>query len=279
MKNFIFLIVNYDLDINKSYSYLSLSHLKKYFKYFDVFIWDNLAKNDNNNKINYNNFFYKGTSKNVSLSEIYNYAIKNLCKNYNYLVLMDNDSFIKENYIEELLSIIKNINTNLILPKILKKDQVYSPRKNYYGKLKKSKVYCINDFGLKDSSYLFAINSGMVISCNYLINSFKMYDKRLNFYGTDDYFCYIFSKLNKNYYLMKYKMEHSFSSEQNEKIEKIIWRYKDSIIGNKILMENYSFWEQIIMNIKQLKKAIKKCIKHKDIRFITIILNKRRCNI
>ena len=34
----------------------------------------------------------------------------------------------------------------------------------------------------------FAINSGMVIDAHYLANTFKGYDERIKFYGTDDDF-------------------------------------------------------------------------------------------
>lgn len=278
-KKFLILVVNYNLNLNNSETFKQIVKNKKYFKKnFSLILWDNLLKKENidifKDEFIDLNGEYLPSLNNQTLANIYNNIILNYREKFEYLILLDNDSKISEEYFEEILEITsKEEEIELILPKIKYKEKIYSPQKNFPEKLKKSIFYEENEFGIKDVKDVVAINSGMIISTNYLKKNNFLYDSKLNFYGTDNFFMYIFRKTSKKYYLMNYILVHEFSMANKENLDKALWRHKDILNGDYLLLKEYKVRGKIICFLKILNNGVKKAIEYRNINFILNIFN------
>lgn len=270
MNKKLLLIVNYNQKYCESETYVSLKQIQNLFDIYNIkkiIFWDNIPK-DNNYKIvkELKNCEYIPSKNNKGLAYIYNQVIKNYCKDYEYLVLLDNDSKLDEQYFKKLESVIKsNKEIPLFVPIVKVKDKIYSPNKNiylfnfYFKEIKNEKIYSKN---------IFAINSGMCISTNYLVNDFRKYDDRLNFYGTDNYFMNKYQVKEKMLAVFPYIMEHKLSAfDKNEPIDKKLWRFRDVKHSLKIIMEDKKILTKLIYLLYIKLLSLKKAIQYKDKRF------------
>lgn len=276
MKKSLILVVNYNKKIEQAETIKSLlSYNFKLKEKYDVFIWDNIPKDDNKNIIKeLENYLYKSSINNNGLAYIYNYVISNLVLQYEYLIIFDNDSTVKIEYFEEFEKIKKlNKNINLFVPRIIYQDIIRSPRKieNYIFKKSKHTFYEKTKSGLIECKDLFIANSGMIIKSEYLVKKFKKYDERLKFYGTDDYFIKKYNKFNNKFYLLDYTLEHDFSLlNQNESIDKKIFRFKDVLNGINIMKEDENIFMCKRMSFSMLKNAVSRSFQDKDIRYLKV---------
>lgn len=234
----VIVIVNYNKDIMKSKSIISLNEVaKKNLDSVKIFIWDNVKKKENLKKLEENfsfkNFEYKGVEENYSLSEIYNYTFEKYKNKVDYFILFDNDSIIEDKYFIELENALKkNKNIDLYLPTVVVNKVIVSPARMLFFKgsyLKDIKV------GEKKAKYTTAINSGMVISNNFIVKENYSYDVRLKFYGTDDYFMKKYREKREKIYVFNYKMSHELAINNTEEdYEMKKWRFKDKVNGVRI---------------------------------------------
>lgn len=275
MQSKIIIVVNYNKNYYMSETFISLKKTKQSFEKYGIkkiIFWDNLPKNGNDYILKeFNNCEYIPSIENKGLAYIYNYVIKNYCKNYDYLILLDNDSGVDELYFKNLsLKINQNKNEDLFIPVVYVKDKIYSPNKNifllnfYFKKIDNEKI---------SSKNIFAINSGMCISTKYLLETFKKYDERLNFYGTDNYFMYNYQKYRDTLVVLPCIINHKLSAfDKNESIEKKIWRFNDIKHSLKILAEKERGHKKIVIYTYILLSSLKKFYKYKDIKFLKLNL-------
>lgn len=274
------LVVNYNLSIKESKTLINLKNNKNLIlDNWTIFCWDNLPLNSNL-KIFKQEFegikkVYIGSKKNESLMNIYNNAIEKYKDEYDYLILLDNDTDITEDYLNEIKDLVnQNTKLNLILPKIINQNIVYSPQLSFPTKIKRRKFFDKEEYGLKSSKDIFAINSGMVIATDYLKKTNFKYDERLKFYGTDNYFINNYEKNEEQFYMMKTIINHSFSMHEKEQLEKILWRFEDYLNGSMVMLEKYKKIEKLIFLLKLIKMTIIKTKEHKTLKFLLILIKK-----
>lgn len=263
--------MNYNNDFSKVETYISLKKIEKSFLKYGVtkiIFWDNIPLSSNIDiKKNLKNCEYIPSLENKGLSYIYNFIIKTYCKDNDYLILLDNDSIITESYFEKLEKNIKKyLGINLFVPVVKVNQKYYSPNKNiclfnfYFKKM---------NYGLCKSKGIFAINSGMCISGKYLFEEFKEYDKRLKFYGTDNYFMNKYSQQNFEMVIFDYIMVHKLSAfDSKEHIEKKIWRFNDQINAIKILALDKNILIKILYYVYIYMISLKKAVQYRNLRFI-----------
>ncbi|MCS5449769.1 glycosyltransferase [Enterobacter huaxiensis] len=236
---------------------------------FGLYIWDNSPNAQSLDDIyslketciGLKDLEYNHDSSNKSLSYVYNEAL-DLFLEQDYLVILDQDSKFKEDYINEFLSVVEDFQYDLILPVIKFKDTIVSPTKINYIK---GSYYKYAPYGKIEPSRISAINSGMIISLPYVKRIGFRYDKNLKNYCTDDYFMLNFRRFGGALYVLNYNFSHDLSlSTLNENSLSLRERYKlmkegryivySSNIIDKCMIRMYFFIHKIYMAIKYKDK-------------------------
>lgn len=152
---------------------------------------------------------YKHTPENKTLREIYNDCIVKL-DGHDILLLLDDDTTLPPNYIEELLRYVKNYPDCLLFaPKVIVRGELYSPYKSVsfisrpLGNIKSGKIESFNH------SF---INSGLAIRGKFFIESRFSYPKGVDFYGTDTVFSHAFRNFSPTYVLMNLQLNHDVNN-------------------------------------------------------------------
>lgn len=250
MDKILLLVVNYNKKIEESETIQSIKKLVKIDFKIKILIWDNCALEENEEKLKEiflsQEYYYLKTNKNVELSKIYNYVIKNYVINkVDFFMILDNDSKIENIFFKKLYeATLLNQNINLYIPIVKEKERILSPMKVY---LVKGIYFKGNISGEIKSKKLFAINSGMVIREKYLAKFGIKYNEKIKFYGTDNDFMKKYEKNNQKAFVLDYIMRHDFSmNDKNEEFEKKKWRYDDMKNGMLQIYKDSKFKYLII---------------------------------
>lgn len=267
---YLILVVNYKKNILESETIKSLSKIPHLNINSKLLVWDNKPMQENHQDIykikdRFNQLEYIPCESNERLSSVYNYVIKNKIECFEYLIILDNDSMITTDFFSTLdKSITNNNNIDLFLPIVKSSGLIVSPARLFYFK---GIYYKKIKYGKVNAHFKTAINSGMVISSNYLKYHFEGYDEELSLYGIDDYFMKEYSKKNKYFYIIKYVIEHSLSIHVNESVDIKLFRFKNLKNGIRIVNKNSNFILKKIIEIYLLFCSLKESLKYKDMRF------------
>ena len=272
---YLILVIVYNEKIKDSSTYKSIISTKENLTNSTLIIWDN---SKNNQKINNNElcFFkcvqYIHTPNNLSLSKIYNKVIQSN-EEYDYMIILDQDSSFSKNYFKQIQNSIKNNSTiNLFLP-IVKSDTTIVSPGDY--KIFKGSYWKKEKYGKIKSKNILAINSGMVINFNYLKKEFKGYDERLRFYGVDTFFMFEYAKSNKYFYVLDYTFNHESALLNNkENIDKKIFRLTDLFYSWKITNE-YKKYNLFFIKIYITFKIVKLVLKNKNLNYFKLFKIKK----
>lgn len=249
-------------------------------KFISLYVWDNSPESFlkiNNKEISklekfFNEVIFFGNGKNHKLSEIYNnigdYYLNSM--NYDYLIILDHDSILNEDFIINLKEEIINYNKpNLITPIALNIENktIISPKsfvsrnnwrpytlplgKNYYTP------------GLKKTDNFFAIGSGLTIS-NETWNNGLRFDENLNIYGVDSEFCIDYSKRYNYYLLSKNKILHDVSSPSKDARIARLKRINNKLHYHKYMTIKHSqdYKVHLMANIRYLYALTRTVIAH-----------------
>jgi len=211
-------------------------------------------------------FIYKHCPNNLPLSKVYNQIINSYKKyNYNFLILLDQDSNFKKQFFVKLQeSFNTNVNIKLFLPIIKYKNKIVSPTKKYFlkGFYFKGKPY-----GIIEAKNISAINSGMIISFEFLKNSYSGYNEELMFYGTDDYFMREYCTNENELFILDYEFEHDLTlSTLNEDSNQLLNSYHQMLEAWKVLYSKSSL--KYIVYIYTIIHSSYTSLKYKNIRFL-----------
>jgi len=271
---FLILVVNYKMRLTESTTINSLFKVSKHLKNSNVLVWDNgpdkageTDLNELNDKLPVVEYIYSEDNK--GLSYIYNYVINNYLNQdgskYDYLILFDNDStFEDEFFIKVTNSICNNSDINLFTPIFKHQDIIISPADLFFIRMKRWKSVSVGKLKVKNK---FAINSGMVINCKYLLNKFNGYDERVEYYGTDDDFISQYSKDNEYFFVVDYYFNHDFSMFTEITFEKELFRFKERKKAYKYIYSTNCL-KKTTLNIYLFLISIKLAFKYKKIDFI-----------
>lgn len=267
------LVVVYEIDLYKSETIKSLSIAVEALR--DrclIFIWDNSkqAQSYKDIQLYFKEFqvdvIYKHTPENLSLSKIYNIIIdtyKN--SSFNYLILFDHDTKFGMTFFDVFsMAAEKHNDINLFLPRVLYKDRLISPCRKIFLK---GFYYKKDIAGVIKAKYVSAINSGMIISFEYLKN-FPGYDPRLVLYGTDMDFMMKYCSSEKYIYILNHTINHDMTlSTLNPSSDKLKEVYQKMLEAWDILY-NKSPYGMICVKIYSIIHSIYMAFRYKDLDYL-----------
>ncbi|WP_187992541.1 glycosyltransferase [Vibrio harveyi] len=241
--NKLILVVIYDVNLSDSSTINSLINSVEEIKGDTIFVWDNskqIQEYDNIKSFFNDNgvrFVYEHHPENLPLSRLYNSVIQRFNSTHDYLFLFDHDSTFDKRFFLEVDKY-KNRRIHLFLPIVKYKNKIVSPTRKIF-----LKGFYFNNkpSGFKEASNISAINSGMVISFEFLRTKFIGYDERLKFYGTDDYFMMNYCKNEEKLFILNYEFEHDLTlSTLNQPSDKLINSYKQMLEAWSVIYSDSS---------------------------------------
>lgn len=268
--NYLILIVIYNCSIHQSWTIESLKKAYSYLRNSKVIIWDNGPRAHQQLEVDalrkdFGDVDYVYTPQNLSLAVIYNQVIRSH-HNYDYLIIFDQDSGFDPDFFEVLERAIRKEEgvINLFLPLVVSNQTIVSPG-NY--RIIKGKYWKKKRTGIVLAKNRVAINSGMVISFDYLKDSFSGYDERLLFYGVDVFFMLEYAKKNKYFYVFEYYLKHSSSSFLAESNDMKLFRFRGRKHAWEILHEK-KLVNSILVKLYTIYASLRLSLKYKDLRFL-----------
>ncbi|TYK64721.1 hypothetical protein [Colwellia echini] len=227
------LIVLYNKSVFESKTLMALLNNKGLKQYVNnILIWDNSKaplssiELDKLSPLYGSNIsiVYKHSKVNLPLSSVYNVFFDEYESKSSHLCILDDDSDISDGFFHAWSVMLKsNPKASLYLPNIFHHSILVSPTKRFF-----LKGFYFKDVqkGKYKNNNLSAINSGMIISTDYLRRYLFRYNEKLKAYGTDDFFMVNFQrnkKQNSNVYacILNYSFSHdlTLSTLNNDSIE------------------------------------------------------------
>lgn len=172
------------------------------------------------------NHQYWHDGENLSLSQIYNDVIRGEITPADHLILLDHDTTFDGNFFKAFLKAhAQSPSCPLFLPLIRQGKDIISPSDMF---LFKGSYWKEARSGLVSTHRHTAINSGMIISGQYLLNEFEGYDEKLKFYNTDNYFMWKYGRSQSHFYVLDYSIHHTLNFyDPTESFEKKKARYRE----------------------------------------------------
>lgn len=205
------------------------------------------------------------TPQNLGLAAIYNEVILNHLRSNEHLLLLDQDTRLPPNFfIASENAILRNPSVALFLPMVRAHERWVSP---LYAAIGWGRYWKRPRYGLHKSRHVGAINSGMVISAEYLRGSFSGYDRDLLFYGTDTYFMLQFRRQKRWFYILDAAIDHDlsfFSTSTAKKIEK----FREMRRGNAICYRQARWPVRALVRSLMTCAAIVYSIRYKTFDFL-----------
>lgn len=268
---YLILVVIYNVDLKASETITSLLNSRHYLNNSSVIVWDNSLHFQQQSTVDWvaagiNDVRYIHRAENITLSKIYNEVInKHRDDKYSHLILLDQDSTFGPEYFFQLNKSINRFrDISLFLPIVISSNQIVSPANIF---LFKGEYWGDKKIGLVKAKHKTAINSGMVISFEYLRDKFPGYDERFKFYGTDTFFMKLYSKYNDEFCVFDCVVKHHLAYKDGTNVEGIIKRHPENVRAIFLLnSENIAI--RLLTLVYVLIFSIKQSIKHKDIRFL-----------
>ena len=211
------LIVIYNKKIDSSTTFKCINKDKR----LNLIIYDNSLDNKYNKEFaKKNKIEYYTINKNVGLSKAYNYVIRKHKMNDNdYIMILDDDTEITNNYLDEVDKIINSHEYDIILPIVKSNKRMMSPSNIQFN----CRVKRVKDISKLKMNKITAINSGMVVKKK-VYNDIK-YDENLFL----DYVDHLFMKniRNRNYsiYVMNSFLNQNYSRDQKQSFESVKFRF------------------------------------------------------
>jgi hypothetical protein len=266
-------VVLYKEDISVSNTIGSLILIKDFLnsKNYKIVIWDNSPEKQNKAELDlltaFNCYEYVHTPKNLSLAKVYN-TIYQTNKEYNLLILFDQDSKVSKDYFVKLsIAEEENNSINLFLPIIKVDNLIYSPANRF---LVTGRHWDKERYGAVECSKKLAITSGMAIRTNYLRMKSETFNEDLTIYGIDTDFMIQFEKNNLHFFVLDYSMIHQLSLFENESIEKKLFRFSNHKKSLIKIFRNESFLKFCLVKVLIAASCLKLSFKYKTIQFLFI---------
>lgn len=268
--SYLILVVVYNIDAIESETINSLVNSSQYINNSSVIVWDNSTNAQKAGSIKWiferiKHVEYIHKPENIPLSKVYNEVInKHSNVDYDYLILFDQDSTFTSDFFYQLnKSIDEFLNVSLFLPIVISDNNIVSPANLF---LFKGNYWKSKKLGLVEAKNKAAINSGMVISFEYLKNRFVGYDERFLFYGTDTYFMKTYAKDNDCFCVFDGEILHHLAYCDNSNVDEIIKRHPENMKA-VLLLNSDNFAMKVLTKFYLFLFSIKQSFKFRDIRF------------
>lgn len=250
-------IVLYKQSLDDCQSFNVLKKIKN--KQIALFVYDNSPSRGN--VIHFPEslqIMYMHNPSNPGVSKAYNegssYAKKN---GFDYLLLLDQDTELPENFIYELEKINSAVTTYpLVSFRLMRAGEQLSPF-NYRFK-RGSMMVNQSESGVHPLKNISLLNSGILISVE-LFDKAGGYDENVELYFSDFVFLNRVRRIQKDFYISPIVFKHSMSSDDTSNLESFMQRFKFYLIGARqaSVSENcYSIYA-ITTFLRVIKVAIK----------------------
>ncbi len=239
--------------------------------------WNNFVVYDNSSLDIYNTYIqddraiYYRDKRNSGLSAAYNYAaIVSKKFNYNWLLILDQDTLFPENaYYEYLHAIETHPCINLFVPNIeLSNGTPFSPSKKYFMNIRGVKL----DVGIYNLNDYMPVNSGICVN----IKEFQKcggYNEKIHLDFTDYNFIDRFKKYNAIFCVINITALQSFSNEE-KKTSILIMRFKQYTSDTYNYIKTLDFISKIKVIVLFVKHTTALTIRTKNACFYTYIIKK-----
>lgn len=262
------LLVLYNQTLLESLSYKKFCEVKKHLILpYQLLVYNNtpsvkIPEDDSYIVIN--------ATENKMLSGAYNFALDMaITENYEWILLLDQDTNLQYNYFVELSQAIENVSSDVgaITPIIFSNDRQISPvvLNVYLGPFGYQKAYTTEHTILKSSEYISGINSATVIRTKAIkkIGGFSC-DFPLDF--LDHWYFYQFSKENYKIKLLKTKIEHNLSISRSYN-PMGIKRYIQYMKARALYAHKTKFTVLLTFKARTLGQCIKQLFKKSERKF------------
>ena len=208
---------------------------------------------------------YVSTPANLGLSTIYNRVIASHLRQGEYLLLLDQDTALPDDYLlKAQAAITAHPDIGLFLPMVRANGRWASPVTYMCGW---GRQWTRRQVGEIASSRICAINSGMIISDAYLLGSLPAYDERLRFYGTDTQFMLDYMESRRSLCMMDTVIDHdlSFFSAPSSTLAKKFAVMKSAY---DVIYEKRPWIQRIAVRLMMLAVSIRYALKYRDLAFL-----------
>jgi len=257
----------YNIELDQSASFKSIKGQSEHHLNVNLILWDNspvpVREIDKCDELNHFPFRYFHTPENLSLAKIYNRIVET--ETFDYILLLDQDTKLPENYFSLIQQAISdNLNNHLFLPIVKNRDHMVSPGQFQFFKGIHLKTI---QSGLLPSKNLLAVASGMVISKK-VFSKFKIrFDERLNLYGIDSKFMFDYARKEKFLIVLPVVLDHHSAMWSNPTADELLPRFKNLKKAWSILLSD----QPIVRSLNRMYYTVKSIIfsiKFRDIRFL-----------
>lgn len=262
------LIVIYNKKCEESISLINLEKYKN--ENIQIIVFDNSEKDFNNEEYcRKKKIVYYTLHRNIGLSKSYNYVIEKLKegKKEGFIILLDDDTELNKQYINEIVSKTKKENKyQILLPIVKSNNNIISPSNTVYD----CRVKSVKDINEIDKSRITAINSGMVVRLD-VYQKIK-YSEEMFLDYIDHEFCRDARKNDITIEILDSELKQSFSRDDKTiELEKVLKRLKIYKKDFKIYCyKNLSGRIFYFFNI--FKLILKYMIRYKSLRFIELVV-------
>lgn len=262
-------IVIYNELVDSSESLNSLDKAYPFNLKMDVLVYDNslVSQNVEKTKFSNYNFLYHHDPKNPGIGTAYNYGAEIALKmNKKWLLLLDQDTFFAQNFLEKMNEATINFSDIALFAPILKinETKLLSPCKfNFYGKHLKAIKFGRQLF--EDNS---PINSGILVKLEDFLEV-GGYNNKVQLDLSDHQFIERFKVKHKSYVVINSIGLQNFSAiEDNKQKQLVRFGYYCQGVFN---FETHITHKKKIMILFLVLKTFKKSVKYKTINFFLIL--------
>lgn len=268
MGKILVVVVLYSRPPQYSDTIVSLSKLKSSYRDLDVqvYIHDNsvVGYKEYDYDLLLGDWSYFHDGNNWALSKIYNKA---MTYDFDYAVLLDDDSWVSFDYFNELSRYVKSERNYVAAPRITHSDQLISPGRliGVRGKAFRDRYVA----GMVGSVGLTCMMSGVVIPKSISMN--VLFDERLAFYGVDTKFFSDYMRRYEHLYILDVDMAHSSALRSSDgDFGENYWRLKKLMESWPIVFED-KFFSGIRLSLYGALFLIKRVIRERDLRYLSLL--------
>lgn len=261
-QNYYAVVVIYNKKIEES---LTCSLLRKIVGHdIQIIVVDNSTKpNENKTVCEKFGWIYLSEGKNSGLSKAYNMALDYLIGKSGCVIWFDDDSHVTQKYFDELDSILKTTDADIVAPVIMAQNgKIYSPNEARFFKNKQLK----KPEGHIKMSRFNAINSCTAVRLS--VYSDYRYDERLFLDQVDHNFFRDQRLLKRKFYKMNTVIHHNFSLKSKmSSMDKLKTRYR-IMIPDFLIYCSQNPWTLRLGKVKVFGWGVRESVKYKDWKFL-----------
>ena len=214
--NLFTVVVVYQQDLSDSDTINSIVDnqelINKMFNRFSFLIYDNSPKSQKFNiSLPFNTNYYSDI-QNGGISTAYNYAYKLAQSEFDWILLLDQDTILTKEYFLELSEILGNVVNNndivSVVPKISDNNIIFSPSRVLWGGIHRPIQSESN--GIFHDGELMAIGSGSLLRISF-IDENDGFNRRFKLDCQDRWIYQSIYKAGKKCYIMREKINHQLS--------------------------------------------------------------------